>query len=78
MKITSFGIPTTDTLRFEWEKVLGVRFTTTSKVCRDHFRVADIIDTCVSIKGMTNYLVKIISHNHQPNCPVILLTYYGF
>lgn len=77
-KISLFGIPKTDTIRFEWEKALGVRFKSSSKVCRDHFKEADIIDTWVSGKGLTKYTVNFISHNHLSNCPVNLLTYNDF
>lgn len=63
-KISLFGIPKTDALRFDWEKALGVNFKASSRVCRDHFKEADIIDTWVSGKGLTKYTVNINSKNH--------------
>lgn len=73
-KISLFGIPKTDSLRLEWEKALGMRFKASSRVCRDHFKKEDIIDTWVSGKGLTKYTVNINNHNNQSNCPVNLLT----
>lgn len=58
-KISLFGIPKTDALRFDWEKALGVRFKNSSRVCRDHFKEADIIDTWVSGKGLTKYTISL-------------------
>ncbi|XP_016659235.1 uncharacterized protein LOC100574211 isoform X2 [Acyrthosiphon pisum] len=58
-KISLFGIPKTDALRLDWEKALGVFFKTSSRVCRDHFKEEDIIDTWVSGKGLTKYTISL-------------------
>ncbi|XP_027845854.2 uncharacterized protein LOC114126166 [Aphis gossypii] len=58
-KISLFGIPKTDTLKSEWKKALGVRLTASSKVCRDHFKEEDIIDTWVSGQGLNKYTISL-------------------
>lgn len=71
-KISLFGVPKTDALRLEWEKALGIRLRTTSKVCRDHFKDEDIIDTWVSGKGLSKYTVNIFN-NHKDQSTVKLI-----
>lgn len=71
-KISLFGIPKTDSLRLEWEKALGFRFKASYRVCRDHFKKEDIIDTWVSGKGLTQYTVNINNHIDQLHFPVHL------
>jgi len=73
-KISLFGIPKNDSLRLEWEKALGMRFKASFRVCRDHFKKEDIIDTWVSGQGLNKYTVNINNHNNQSKCPVNLLT----
>lgn len=59
IKISLFSIPKTDILRLEWEKVLGITFKAHSKVCLNHFKKEDIIDTWESGKGISKYTVRI-------------------
>jgi len=77
-KISLFGVPKTDTLKSEWKKALGVRLTASSKVCRDHFKEEDIIDTWVSGQGLNKYTVNINNHNNLNNCSVNLLNNNNF
>jgi len=77
-KISLFSVPKTDSLKFEWEKSLGVHFKTTSKVCSNHFKKEDIIDTWVSGQGLNKYTVNINKHKDQSNYPINLLTNNNF
>ncbi|XP_025199778.1 uncharacterized protein LOC112597783 [Melanaphis sacchari] len=59
LKVSAFGVPKNETLKLEWERVLGVSFKPNSKVCRRHFREEDIIDTWVSGQGFSKYTIDL-------------------
>jgi len=52
-------VPKNETLKLEWERVLGVSFKPNSKVCRRHFREEDVIDTWESGKGFSKYTIDL-------------------
>uniref|UniRef100_A0A2S2PH77 THAP-type domain-containing protein n=1 Tax=Schizaphis graminum TaxID=13262 RepID=A0A2S2PH77_SCHGA len=59
LKVSSFRVPKNETLKLEWERVLGVSFKPNSKVCRRHFREEDVIDTWESGQGFSKYTIDL-------------------
>ncbi|XP_050060677.1 uncharacterized protein LOC126551448 isoform X2 [Aphis gossypii] len=58
LKQSRFYIPKDLSLRYEWEKALKINFqNNNSRVCRQHFRDSDIIDSWVSGTGDSKYTV---------------------
>jgi len=64
VKISSFKVPINIALRSEWENVLGISLTNNSRVCRNHFKNHDVIDTWVSENGISKYTVSTFTYRY--------------
>lgn len=47
-KTSTFGVPMDKSLRLEWERALGITLRNNSRVCQNHFKNENIINTWVS------------------------------
>jgi len=65
IKISSFKVPINIALRSEWENVLGISLTNNSRVCRNHFKTHDVIDTWVSGNGINKYMVSTFTYRYN-------------
>jgi len=61
LKQIRFYIPKDLSLKYEWEKALKINFQNNNyRVCRQHFRDSDIVDSWVSGTGDSKYTVRIL------------------
>lgn len=57
IKSSTFSIPKNTSLKVEWERVLGTSLKESSRVCQNHFKHDDVINTWESGQGDNKYTV---------------------
>lgn len=55
---TLFGLPKDNGIKDQWEKVLGISFKKSHRVCDAHFKDSDIVSHWESGEGLNKYTVR--------------------